>query len=121
MLVSKKFNKVYSLSASYKMDLQRPYINSLNPFVNNTDSLNISYGNPDLQPQVLHVVSVQNKFIKGKLFSLISLNASYTNNMIVQYVNFNQLTGVTSTTSANVGKEFQTSIGFNLNTPLSEN
>ncbi len=120
LLITRKFTRVYSLTASYNMRLQRPYITSLNPFINNNDSLNISYGNPAIGPQILHAVAVQNRFVKGKTFASVTLNGSYTNNMIVQYVNFNSFTGITATTSANFGKEFQSSLGLNLNTPLSE-
>jgi len=111
---------VYTFTGSYNMRLNRPYINSLNPFVNNNDSLNISYGNPDLGPQVLHSVSLQNRFLKGKFFLNLSLYGSYTNNMIVQYISFDPLSGITSTTSANVGREYQTSVGLNISTPIGE-
>jgi outer membrane receptor protein involved in Fe transport len=120
ILVSRKFTSVYSFTGTYNMRLQRPYIGNLNPFVNNTDSLNISFGNPNLGPQVLHVVSVQNRFVKGKAFASVNLNASYTKSQIVQFVQFNAATGVTSTTSANVGRETQFSIGFNINTPIGD-
>jgi hypothetical protein len=88
--------------------------------VNNNDSLNISFGNPDLGPQVLHAVSLQNRFVKGKSFAAINLNATYTDNMIVQFAFFDAATGVTSTTSANVGKEHQLSLGVYMSTPLNE-
>lgn len=119
-LLTRKFSSGHTLTASYNMRLQRPYITSLNPFINNNDSLNISYGNPNLGSQVLHAVSVQNQFTKGKLFASISVNATYTNNMIVQFARFDPFTGVTSITSANVGKEYQSSLGFNLSTPIVE-
>lgn len=120
IVTSRKFTSVYTLTGSYNMRLQRPYTTNLNPFINNNDSLNISYGNPALGPQILHAVAIQNRFVKGKFFAGINLNGSYTNNMIVQYVSFNQSTGVTSITSANFGREYQSSLGFNLNTPLTE-
>ncbi|MDB5230003.1 MAG: hypothetical protein JWN76_808 [Chitinophagaceae bacterium] len=120
VVITRRFSSLYTLTASYNLRLQRPYITNLNPFVNNTDSLNISYGNPNLGPQTLHSVSVQNRFTKGKLFAAVSLNGSYTNSMIVQYAAFNKNSGVTSYTSANAGKEYQASIGLNLNTPLND-
>nr|MBA2761924.1 outer membrane beta-barrel protein [Segetibacter sp.] len=89
LLITRRFSGIYTLTTSYNMRLQRPYIINLNPFVNNNDSLNISYGNPNLGPQVLHAVSLQNRFIKGKSSASISINGSYTNNMVVQFVNFN--------------------------------
>jgi len=120
ILVTRRFGKIYTLTTSYNMRLQRPYITSLNPFINNTDSLNISFGNPNLGPQVLHAVSVQNRFVKGKFFAGINLNSSYTNSMIVQFASFNPATGITSTTSANVGREYAIGLGVNVSTALGE-
>ncbi|HET9056178.1 MAG TPA: outer membrane beta-barrel protein [Chitinophagaceae bacterium] len=113
-LISRKFGPVYSLSVSYNKRLQRPYITSLNPYVNNTDSLRLSFGNPNLGPQILHSASLQNRFIKGNFWGTLILNGSYTNNLIVQYASFDNTTGITRITSANVGKEYQLGIGLNL-------
>ena len=44
---------VTTLVFAYTKRLQRPYIWDLNPFVYNNDSLNISFGNPDLGPQTI--------------------------------------------------------------------
>lgn len=118
LLVTKKFSPLYTVSFSYNMRLQRPYITNLNPFVNNNDSLSVSYGNPQLGPQVLHAVSLQNRLTKGKLFAVLTANASYTRNMIVQFSLFNPANAVTSTTSANAGREWQANVGFSLNTPV---
>lgn len=118
LLVTKKFSPLYTASFSYNMRLQRPYITNLNPFINNNDSLSVSFGNPRLGPQVLHAASLQNRFSKGKLFAVLTANASYTNNMIVQYSVFNAANAVTSTTSANAGREWQANVGFSLNTPI---
>jgi outer membrane receptor protein involved in Fe transport len=120
LLVSRKFNDVYTLTASYNMRLQRPYISNLNPFVNNNDSLNINYGNPGLGPQVLHSLQIQNRLIKGKFFGSFNLNSSYTDNMIVQYAFFDPATGITSITSANVGKEFQAGVNLYASTAVGE-
>jgi hypothetical protein len=119
-LVSKKIGPFYTLTFSYNMRLQRPYITNLNPFINNNDSLNISFGNPSLGPQTIHTLSLQNRYIRGKFFAAITFNGSYTGDMIVQYASFNKATGVTSNTSANAGKEFQLSIAANMNTPIGE-
>ncbi|MBV9986605.1 MAG: outer membrane beta-barrel protein, partial [Chitinophagaceae bacterium] len=120
MLISAKISSSYTISLSYNMRLQRPYITNLNPFVNNNDSLNISYGNPALGPQVLHAVSLQNRLVKGKFFGAFSINASYTNNMISQFAAFNKATGVTATTSDNIGEEFQINAGLNMNATIGE-
>ena len=48
LFVSRKFTKIHTLSLSYIKRLTRPYIWDLNPFVNNTDSLNLYFGNVTL-------------------------------------------------------------------------
>lgn len=119
-LLTRKFTKTYTFTLTYNLRLQRPNINSLNPFVNNNDSLNISFGNPSLGPQTFHAVSIQNRFIKGKTFVSANINSSYTRSMIVQFQEFNSATGVTSTTSANAGKEYQLALAVSLNTPIGQ-
>lgn len=118
LLLSRKFNSAYTGTFSYNLRLQRPSISNLNPLVNNNDSLNISFGNPQLGPQTLHVVSLQNRFSKGKLFAVISLGGSYTNNMIIQFASFNNSTGITSLSFANIGRDVQFNAGLNVNGPV---
>jgi iron complex outermembrane receptor protein len=48
------FKKRYNIGATYSIRINRPRENTLNPQVNNADSLNISYGNPDLSPSYTH-------------------------------------------------------------------
>ncbi|HEX2606084.1 MAG TPA: outer membrane beta-barrel protein [Flavisolibacter sp.] len=101
--------------ASYSDRLQRPYIWNLNPFKNNNDPLNISYGNPSLDAQIIHSLSLQTRINKGTTFAGLTLGGTYSDNMIVQYATFDPSTGVTSTTSDNVGKELQVSLNANVN------
>jgi outer membrane receptor for ferrienterochelin and colicin len=121
LMVSTKFSNAYTLVFNYTQRLQRPYIWNLNPFVSNNDSLNISYGNPDLDAQVIHSVSIQNRLMKNGTFYSINLTGSYSNNQIARYASFDPATGVTRTTSANIGREYQLSLGSNLNTKLNPN
>ncbi len=48
--VTRKWEKGYSVSASYKRSIQRPGIHHLNPSVDYTDPYNTRFGNPYLQP-----------------------------------------------------------------------
>lgn len=113
-----RINKVTTLVLAYTKRLQRPYIWDLNPFVNNNDSFNISFGNPDLGPQISHAFSTQLRFNKGNTFGGINVDASYSNNKILQYSSFNPQTGITETTNLNIGKEFQSSINLNFSTKI---
>jgi outer membrane receptor protein involved in Fe transport len=111
-------SEVATLVLSYNKRLSRPYIWDLNPFVFNNDSLNISFGNPDLGPQTIHSVSAQLRYGKGSTFGGINIDGSYSDNKILQYSSFDPQTGITKTTSLNIGKEFQSSLNLNLNTKI---
>ncbi len=113
-----RVTQVTTLVFTYTKRLQRPYIWDLNPFVFNNDSLNISYGNPDLGPQTSHALSAQLRYSKGNTFAGINIEGSYSSNKILQYSSFDPLTGITKTTSLNIGKEFQSSVNVNFNTKI---
>jgi hypothetical protein len=101
---------------AYTKRLQRPYIWDLNPFVYNNDSLNISSGNPGLGPQTSHALSAQLRYGKGNTFAGINIEGSYSGNKILQYSSFDPQTGITKTTSLNIGKEYQSSLNLNFST-----
>jgi len=113
-----RITKITTLVLGYTKRLQRPYIWDLNPFVYNNDSLNISYGNPSLDPQTTHALNTQLRFTKGNTFAGINLEGSYSGNRIMQYSSFDPSTGITTTTSLNIGKEFQSSLNVNFNTKI---
>ncbi len=111
-------NQTTTLVFSYVKRLQRPYIYDLNPFVFDNDSLNISYGNPDLNAQAIHAISTQLRLARGNTFAGIILEGSYSGNKILQYSSFDPATGITKTTSLNIGKEFQSNLDVNLNSKI---
>ncbi|HMK27419.1 MAG TPA: outer membrane beta-barrel protein [Chitinophagaceae bacterium] len=113
-----RVSTVTTLVFSYTKRLQRPYIWDLNPFVNNNDSLNISYGNPGLGPQTSHSLSAQLRYARGGTFAGINIDGSYSGNKILQYASFDPQTGITKTTSLNIGKEFQSGLNLNFSTKI---
>lgn len=118
--MTRKLNKTVTLVLNYNKRISRPFINDLNPFVINNDSLNISYGNPDLGPQNIHSFSTQFRFLKNGDFAGLNFEGSYSGNRIIPYSVFDPQTGVTKTTSLNIGKEYQASVGLNMNRKLSK-
>ena len=118
--LTNRATKVTTLVFGYTKRLQRPYIWDLNPFVFNNDSLNISYGNPDLGPQTVHALNAQVRFAKGNTFAGINIEGSYSGNKILQYSSFDPQTGITKTTSLNIGKEVQSSLNLNFNTKITQ-
>jgi outer membrane receptor protein involved in Fe transport len=119
--LTNKLNTTTTLVWSYTKRLQRPYIWDLNPFVNNNDSLNITTGNPNLGPQTMHALSGQLRYGKGNTFAGINIEGSYSGNKILQYAFFDPQTGITKTTSLNIGKEYQAGVSLNFNTKITPN
>jgi outer membrane receptor protein involved in Fe transport len=113
-----RVSKVTTLVFSYTKRLQRPYIWDLNPFVYNNDSLNITTGNPGLGPQTTHALSAQIRFTNGNTFAGINIEGSYSGNRILPYAFFDPQTGITKTTSLNLGKEYQSAVNLNYNTKI---
>ncbi len=48
--INKLIKNRYNIGASFSVRVNRPRENTLNPQINNADTLNISYGNPNLEP-----------------------------------------------------------------------
>ena len=117
--VSKKI-KDLSLVLSYNQRLQRPAINHLNPFIQNNDSLNVSYGNPDLEEQTIHVVTLQTNMSKGKTSFGFTFSSRFSNNMIVSLNSFDPATGRRSSTFYNIGKDFHFQTSGYLNTKFGQ-
>lgn len=115
---TKRLGKTITLVLSYSKRLQRPYIWDLNPFIFNNDSLDITYGNPGLDPQTIHILSAQTRFVKGSTFASASIEGGYSNDKILNYSSFDAATGITRTTSLNIGKEFQSRFNLNVNAKI---
>lgn len=112
---SQMISKSYSYVIAYNKRIERPFIRSLNPFVNRTDTLNLTSGNPDLEPQILHILSLQNRFNLGKFFLGASFFYQYSGNRILLYSVFDDATGVARNTERNIGEEHQWSVNLSLN------
>jgi hypothetical protein len=113
-----KFSNAFTTVITYSDRIQRPFIQNLNPFRNDNDPRFVSYGNPNLQPQTIHSLAVQTRLMMGRTFAGITFTGSYSDDLIVQYSTFDAAKGITSTTSDNVGKEWQLSAQGNFNTKI---
>jgi outer membrane receptor protein involved in Fe transport len=75
-------NMKNSLQLSYSKRIQRPGIWYLNPYIDNLDPKNISYGNPKLNPEHYHSINLNyNAFLKKGNLNLSSYY-SFANNGI---------------------------------------
>ena len=91
-----------TLKASYTQRLFRPSIWALNPYVNDIDPLNISYGNPKLDAEVSHAFSLSYGQFTPKFNINLDLSSSITNNAIEQYSRI-EGNGVRHQTYGNIG------------------
>jgi hypothetical protein len=118
LLFSKTFSKSINSNLTYGLRLGRPPISSLNPFVNNSDSLFRTFGNPNLGPQYIHNIAWQVRFSKGSKFISIQTGFNFANNLIIQNPSFDAVTGITSVTGANAGQIREFTLGFVSNLPV---
>lgn len=101
--LSQTLKKGQNIKLSYTQRLSRPSIYYLNPYVNDADPLNISFGNPDLDAEVSHTFDFSYGKFDKKYSINASANAAFTNNTIQQISTINS-TGVKTTTYQNIGK-----------------
>ncbi|MCE1199397.1 MAG: outer membrane beta-barrel family protein, partial [Marinilabiliales bacterium] len=100
---SRNLKSGQNLKLSYTQRLSRPGIWYLNPYVNDLDPLNISYGNPKLHAEVSHVVDLTYGKFTAKYNLNMNLSGAMTNNTIERYTTINS-GGVKVSTYDNIGK-----------------
>ena len=105
-----------TLKASYNMRISRPGIWYLNPFVNDTDPKNISYGNPKLNSEKSHSFELNYSSFTQKFNINLSLGHTFVNNSIESYSEIKD--GILNNTFANIGKwastRFSSYINWNM-------
>ena len=107
------------LQLSYSRRVERPNNRILNPYVDRSDSLNLSYGNPELDPEYINSL----EFGYSKLFDKTALTSSifyrHTENAITNYT-FIRPDGVTETTWRNLAKRLSYGVELTLSSPVFE-
>ncbi len=111
IIISRKLKNFSNLKLSYNQRIQRPSLFFINPFVNNIDQRNISFGNPDLAPEITHQIELgYNTFVKG-----IALNGAVyyrrTEDIIESVLSVDE-EGISTTTYQNVGENNSFGLNF---------
>lgn len=102
LALSYQLSMTQTLRVGYNMRIYRPGIRHLNPYVNNIDPLNISYGNPNLDAEKNHNLSLNYGSFSRKLNINASFDYSFTNNSIERYQFVED--GVNNSTYDNIGE-----------------
>jgi hypothetical protein len=115
LLISTRLKNGQQITFSYSQRINRPYVRLLNPFINNIDSLNVTTGNPDLDPQLTHVFNSQFSINGKRLFTTFSIGYSFSNSNIIHGYIFNKTTGVTAWKPQNGGRNRFVFLNVSLN------
>ena len=101
--LSHMFKNLSTLKGSYTKRIQRPSLFYLNPFVNAADPRNISFGNPQLTPELSDVGEIGYSSFRGAIS--YSLNGYYRHTKeVIQSVLTVLPNGISATTFQNLGR-----------------
>ena len=103
-----------NLGLTYNMRISRPGITYLNPYVDKTNPIALSYGNPDLDVEKAHNLSLVYNMFTPKLMVNLNLHHNFTDNAISQY-SFYDSDNLLNTTYGNVVKRHQTGLSAYVN------
>lgn len=116
MTLSYALTESQQLRVGYNMRIRRAGIDHLNPYVDERDPLNISYGNPDLESEKSNSVNLNYTLFNSKFNMNASVSHTFVNNAIEQYVFMKpDEPNVSVTTFGNIGKRSQTGLFLYLN------
>ncbi|MES2278635.1 MAG: outer membrane beta-barrel protein [Bacteroidota bacterium] len=116
--VQKKLSKSTSINWGYTERISRPGIRQLNPYIDRQNPLSVSYGNPNLRPELNHTFSFRYSVYGNGSFNA-GLDYTFSNNSI-QYISLLGADGVTNNTYSNLGKNTKLSGYISTNYPLSQ-
>ena len=109
-----------NLGLTYNMRISRPGISYLNPYVDQTNPIAISYGNPDLDVEKNHNLSLVYNMFTSKLMVNLNLHHNFVDNAISQY-SFYDNNNILNTTYGNVVQRHQTGLSAYVNYLLTKN
>ena len=118
LAVQRKFSQVSSIGLGYTQRILRPGIMQLNPYVDRQNPDFITYGNPVLQPEVNHIISLTYNNYQ-KLDITTSISYAFSGNTI-QFIEVLGKDGVSRGTYGNLGTNDNLEGDININYPLTD-
>lgn len=103
------FRKRYNIGATYSVRINRPRENTLNPQINNSDTLNISYGNPELNPSFTHQFDISFGAF-GKQWSFTPRISYSRASGVIERYRFVNPNGISESTFNNVGTNYSVAL-----------
>ena len=109
-----------NLGLTYNMRISRPGISYLNPYVDKTNPIALSYGNPGLDVEKNHNLSLVYNLFTPKLMVNLNLHHNFVDNAISQY-SFYDAENLLNTTYGNIVKRHQTGLNGYVNYLMTKN
>ena len=109
-----------NLGLTYNMRISRPGISYLNPYVDKSNPIALSYGNPELDVEKSHNFSLVYNLFNPKLMVNLNLHHNFMDNAIAQY-SFYDSNNLLNTTYGNVVKSHQTGLSGYVNYLVTKN
>ena len=109
-----------NIGLTYNMRISRPGISYLNPYVDKTNPIALTYGNSDLDVEKAHNLSLVFNMFTAKLMVNLNMHHNFTDNAISQY-SFYDNNNLLNTTYGNVVKSHQTGMNAYVNYLLTKN
>ena len=103
-----------NLGLTYNMRISRPGISYLNPYVDKSNPTALTYGNPNLDVEKAHNISLVYNLFTPKLMLNLNLHHNFVDNAISQY-SFYDSDNLLNTTYGNVVKSHQTGMNAYVN------
>ena len=114
--IGMKLSKTQNVRLGYNMRISRPSIYYLNPYIDNSNPANISYGNSELESEKRHNINLTYSMFSPKFSLNLSLSHAFGNNGIEQY-SF-MVGDVMNTTYDNIGHRKSTGLSAYINWTL---
>ena len=109
-----------NIGLTYNMRISRPGISYLNPYVDKSNPIVLFYGNPDLDVEKAHNISLVYNAFTQKLMVNLNLHHNFVDNAISQY-SFYDDNNLLNTTYGNVVKSHQTGLSGYVSYLLTKN
>ncbi len=109
-----------NLGLTYNMRISRPGISYLNPYVDKSNPIALTYGNPELDVEKSHNISLVYNLFTPKLMVNLNLHHNFVDNAISQY-SFYDSDNLLNTTYGNIVQRHQTGMNGYVNYLVTKN
>ena len=109
-----------NLGLTYNIRISRPGISYLNPYVDKSNPIALTYGNPELDVEKSHNLSLVYNLFTPKLMVNLNLHHNFVDNAISQY-SFYDSNNLLNTTYGNIVQRHQTGLNGYVNYLMTKN